>query len=86
MVPLSHTILERGIHFNYCKYTVKYEKKITETGSFLSFSTATKCACPRFFILSQTAMADFSYLLKYLINLKPQKGTLLVGASPYGPL
>ena len=26
------------------------------------------------------------YLLIYLINLKPQKGTLLVGASPYGPL
>ena len=27
MVPLLHTILERGIHFNCCKYTVKYEKK-----------------------------------------------------------
>ena len=25
------------------------------------------------------------YLLIYLINLKPEKGTLLVGASPYGP-
>ena len=27
MVPLSHTSLERGIHFNCCKYTVKYETK-----------------------------------------------------------
>ena len=50
MVPLSHTSLERGIHFNCCKYTVKYEKKkITETGSVLSFFTATKCACSQFF-------------------------------------
>ena len=62
MVPRSHTSLERGIHFNCCKYTVKYEKKkITETGSVLSFFTATKCACSQFFILLRTAMADFPF-------------------------
>ena len=96
MVPLLHTILERGIHFNCCKYTVKYEKKNHWNRKFLVFFHSHKMCLSSIFYSFTDRNGRFlfpfvyfnllnPYLLIYLINLKPEKGTLLVGASPYGP-
>ena len=95
MVPLSHTSLERGIHFNCCKYTVKYETKSLKQEVSCLFSQPQNVPVLNFFpFTDRNGRFPFPfvyfnllnpYLLIYLINLKPEKGTLLVGASPYGP-